>query len=524
MVKKFNVTGTCIPVENYMVDITEKLVQIKAMVDRREYFVINRGRQYGKTTTLSELEKFLADEYLVISISFEGFDLEEFQNAHTFGQVFLKRVHKALKFTDVEQAYRDSWLDEKINSFSQLGDHITDLCENKKIVLMIDEVDKASNNRVFLGFLSKLREKFLAARSGKDFTFHSVILAGVTDIRNIKLKLTQEGLHAPTASETSTYNSPWNIASAFEVDMSFSVDEITKMLQLYENDYQTGMKTNKVAQEIYNYTSGYPVLVSGICKNIDEKLNKDWTVVGVSKAVKLLLSESGPLFDNLKKNLDMNVELSNFLYSIVILGARRAFNTHNSLVELAAQYGYVAGGELGVEVSNRIFKTFLIDYYTEKALNEANNKNLQGAIDNGGIVVNGEFNMDICLEKFSQYFQRYYSKKDERFIEREGRMLFLMFLSPILNGQGFAYIEAQSPDGKRTDLIINYLAQQFVVELKIWDGPKKHEEAVEQLIGYLDQFQKNEGYLLTFDFRECKELKHEWVAIGDGRKNLDVVL
>ncbi len=43
------------------------------------------------------------------------------------------------------------------------------------------------------------------------------------------------------------------------------------MLEEYENDYQTGMNITAVAEEIYAYTSGYPVLVSLICKRIDEK-------------------------------------------------------------------------------------------------------------------------------------------------------------------------------------------------------------------------------------------------------------
>jgi hypothetical protein len=56
------------------------------------------------------------------------------------------------------------------------------MCENRKVVLMIDEVDNASNNRVFLHFLSMLREKFLSRKAGNDHTFHSVILASVYDI------------------------------------------------------------------------------------------------------------------------------------------------------------------------------------------------------------------------------------------------------------------------------------------------------------------------------------------------------
>lgn len=55
-----------------MVNIDTKLKQIKKLVDRDKYFVINRPRQYGKTTTLNQLENYLSKCYLTISISFEG--------------------------------------------------------------------------------------------------------------------------------------------------------------------------------------------------------------------------------------------------------------------------------------------------------------------------------------------------------------------------------------------------------------------------------------------------------------------
>jgi len=41
--RKFNVNGTCVSNEHYMVDISSKLEQIKTMVDEKEYFTINRG-------------------------------------------------------------------------------------------------------------------------------------------------------------------------------------------------------------------------------------------------------------------------------------------------------------------------------------------------------------------------------------------------------------------------------------------------------------------------------------------------
>ena len=55
-----------------MVDISERVREIGKMVDDGEYFVINRARQYGKTTTLRPLRQLLRDKYIVLSLSFEG--------------------------------------------------------------------------------------------------------------------------------------------------------------------------------------------------------------------------------------------------------------------------------------------------------------------------------------------------------------------------------------------------------------------------------------------------------------------
>jgi len=520
--KEFNVTGTCVPNKNYMVDITDKLKQIKAMIDKEEYFTINRGRQYGKTTTLFALENFLRDEYTVISISFEGLDEEEFANAEIFCQTFLKRISRALRFSDVDKAYQEAWINTEVKSFDALGEHITNLCEGKKLVLMVDEVDKASNNRVFLGFLSKLREKFLARRVNRDFTFHSVILAGVYDIRNIKLKLIQEGLLTLGTGETTTHNSPWNIAVEFKIDMSFSAQEIETMLSEYEKDHQTGMHIPEVASEIYNYTSGYPVLVSGICKYIDEILENNWSPHGVRRAVTLILKEDSPLFQSLTKNLDSNQDLSHITYDILMLGGRWLFTFANPVVGLGVRYGYFAEVDNRLKISNKIFEMQITNYFVNKEQLVSLKPGSPSSWHNE-IIHKDKFNMQICLEKFAKYYHQHYSDKDSKFIEREARFFFLFFLNSLLNGRGFAHSESANTDDTRMDVVVNYLDQQFIVELKIWYGPKRHEDAYEQLQGYMDKLSLNEGYLLTFNFRQKKEPKQEWVEIGD-KKIFDIIV
>lgn len=62
MKRYFNVTGACDARFHYMVDLRERLVEIKKLVDAGEYFTINRARQYGKTTMLNALAEYLQDQ------------------------------------------------------------------------------------------------------------------------------------------------------------------------------------------------------------------------------------------------------------------------------------------------------------------------------------------------------------------------------------------------------------------------------------------------------------------------------
>lgn len=82
--------------------------------------------------------------------------------------------------------------------------------------------------------------------------------------------------------------------------MSFSKQEIAGMLQEYERDYETGMDVDGIAGLLYDYTSGYPYLVSRLCMLIDEKVSKSecfggrrnaWTRDGFLEAERMLLME-----------------------------------------------------------------------------------------------------------------------------------------------------------------------------------------------------------------------------------------
>jgi len=521
MQRKFNVTGLCVPHKHYMVDISNKIKQIKELIDDSNYFTINRGRQYGKTTTILNLKRTLDTEYTVISLTFEGLGNDSFTTPAIFCQEFTNLISEALKYTNETKEYAEAWKNEEIKTFIALSNHITDMCESKKIVLIIDEVDKTSNNQIYLDFLSMLRKKYLAREAGEDFTFHSVILAGVYDVRNLKwkIKLATDG---NIESSAPVRNSPWNIAVNFNVDMSFNPQEIQSMIDDYESDYKTSMDIASIANEIHKYTSGYPFLVSRICQFIHDELERDWTIDGVRTAVKLIQEEKNTLFDDLYKNLNNNEQLSNLIKRLLLNGQKIPYNLGVNEIDLGVMYGYFAkDSERGLVISNKIFENMMMEYFIDMAQIFETLPSVASVRDE--FVSDGKFNMQACLERFAEYYPMIYSEKQAEFLEKEGLLIFLMLLIPALNGKGFYYVEPQTRNEERMDLVISYGGEEFIVELKKWKGNKKHELAYEQLHGYLESRGANSGYLLTFDFRKMKDPRIEWVEY-DGKRIFDVVV
>ena len=497
MNRYFNITGCCNPQEHYMVNLDSRLAQIKKMVDRGQYFSINKGRQYGKTTILKALREYLKNDYVVISMDFQFVSTSEFATENSFVKAFARllwsRYHREMP----------SEIEKQIKQMKSSLDYVeadlfvtlSEWCEisSKPIVLMIDEVDSASNNQVFLDFLAQLRGYYLERTEFP--TFQSVILAGVHDIRNLRQKIRPDAEHK--------HNSPWNIASNFDIDMSFSVSDIAGMLTEYEQDHHTGMDIQKLSQLIYDYTSGYPVLVSSICKYMDEKFG--WETKRVSDAVKLILKENNALFESLINKIEDNQELYDYLYQILILGRKISYNPDDSVIRLAMMYGFLKEENGSVVIANRIFETRLYNaILTTKKMQETSIYKA-GEWDKNQFIQDGQLNMEKILEKFILHFNDIYGSQPDKFKEEDGRKLFLLYLRPIINGTGNYYIEAQTRDQKRTDVIVDYLGKQYIIELKIWRGEEYNTEGEKQIAEYLNYYHLEKGYLLSFNFNKNKK-------------------
>ncbi len=498
--RAFNTAGTCRPNEHYMVDITERLEIIRKMVAKGDYFCINRGRQYGKTTTLEALADYLRNDYSVFSISFEGLDDETFATASTVAVEFLNSL---LMETSVNGASEEvqTLLEESIPSegeklsttnFTKI---IYRLCSisAKPVVVLIDEVDQASNNEGFVKFLGVLRKMFLSRN--KYPTLQSVILAGVYDIKNLKLKIRTEEDHQ--------YNSPWNIAVPFDVDMSLSAKGIAGMLAEYKADHNLTFDEVFVGQMIRDYTAGYPFLVSRICQIIDAQ-QYTWDKEGVLKAVNALLKEGNTLFDDMQKKLTQFPGLSDMMKSIIFGGKRVSFNYYDQDINIALMFNFVKEEGGATKIACRIFETWLYNYYI--SLDKPSSIYQLGEYEKNQFVHDGFIDMRLLMERFCVHFNEIYRPgHDDQFIEDNGRKIFLTYLRPIINGIGNYYCEAQTRDLTRTDIIIDYLGQQYIVELKIWRGQSYNERGEKQLAEYLERYNLQTGYMVSFCFNKTKE-------------------
>lgn len=527
MAKKFYTAGVCIPEQNYMVDVSGRVDTIIAdYIDEGKYFTVNRARQYGKSTMLYLLEQRLNERYRVVRLSFEAAD-EMFVSLYTMAAGLVRKVNRVLKMQKVEQFLLDDWNRPVAEQFpfDDLSERITGLCSNsdKEIVLMIDEVDKSSDNQVFLSFLGLLRNKYLEQRQGNDKTFRSVILAGVYDVKNLKIKL--------HPGEEPKYNSPWNIAVDFMIDLDFTPEDIATMLREYEADYRTGMDIAYISRLIYEYTSGYPYLVSRICQLADERLagtadfpeKRDvWTRGGIVAAEQMLRKQRNTLFDDMIKKLADFPKLKKIIQDILFCGTAYPFEEDNHLIDLGVTFGFIKENNGTVAVKNRVFETKLYDLFLSEMVME-DTLGQEAVIERNQYIIDGMLQMRMVMEKFYQHFTEIYGDSDQKFIEKQGRKIFLLYLKPIINGTGNYYIEAQTRDSRRTDIIVDYRGRQFIIELKIWRGDEYNHRGERQLFGYLDSYGVDTGYLLSFNFNKNKTVGIQEIS-RDGKRIMEVVV
>jgi hypothetical protein len=510
MQKRFNITGICLPDQHYMADTSKKFARAMAMIDCGSYFAINRPRQYGKTTMLFALRQALQAnaEFVVFRMSFEGVGDQVFQDEALFCDMFLDLMRlraeqqNETRLEEILAAAQKSTQSLKTLSLA-IGTLVA--AAQRKVVLLIDEVDKSSNNQLFVSFLGMLRDKFLERYETP--TFHSVVLAGVYDVKSLKLKIRPDDEHK--------LNSPWNIAADFDVDMNLDPDEIRPMLEAYGRDRGVTIDAPAVAERLFYHTSGHPFLVSKLCKVFDEKMLEQkteptWTTHDVDVAAQRTAKESNVNFDDMTKNLENNRALYQLCQDIAINNKQLPYNALDWVTNLGVLFGIFSERNGRLAIHNRIYQEVISATMGFRVLRE--NSSMLQRHDDAFWMPGNQLDIGKVLRKFQEMMREEKNLRNEDFVEREGRLLFLAYLKPILNGHGYAFKEPQISEERRLDLLLTYHEHRYLVELKIWYGQVAHERGLDQLADYLDRLGLDRGYLLIFDHRKGKAWREEEVV------------
>lgn len=293
--------------------------------------------------------------------------------------------------------------------------------------------------------------------------------------------------------------------------MNLQPQEIKPMLEEYAADREVELSAAELADLLFYYTSGQPFLVSKLCKIFDEEQlpvepDKTWTTDDIEAAVNQLIAESNTNFEELTKNIDNNDDLYQLVYRVVIDAELVPFVQSDPTIKLGIIYGFFTGNHR-LAIHNRIYREHLAAHLSSRLI--TSQRVPTGLTQNPGTYAYADqrLNMEQVLSRFQDLMREEYSKKDRNFIERQGRLVFLAFLKSVLNGHGYAFKEPQISEEKRLDVLITYHQHKYVVELKVWRGPKAHKAGLEQLADYLERQGLDAGYLVVFDPSEIKEWK-----------------
>ena len=203
------------------------------------------------------------------------------------------------------------------------------------------------------------------------------------------------------------------------------------------------------------------------------------------------------------------------LNALLFTGKNIVYNFYEPSINVATMFGFVKNQNGVLAVSNRIFETWLYNFYLSAANMQSKEIYTASLQDKNQFIVDGHLNMRLILEKFVEHFHELYGDSGESFIEDEGRKYFLLYLRPIINGTGNYYIEAQTRGLRRTDIIVDYHGEQYIIEMKIWHGEEYNNRGENQLAGYLDDYHQKKGYMLSFNFNKNKKIGVHEILVGD---------
>jgi AAA-like domain len=466
----FNSSGPNIIAQHYTLMRPDLVLEGLEKVHNDRYFTIWAPRQTGKSTYFqlltSELEK---EGYKVAHVNFENFKSATLDS-------FLEHLNQHLKtFWDVD--FSESTLQ---GIFTKIND-----IKDKKLVLIIDEVEGI--NPIFFGdVLHSVRNVY---HSRQRHGLKSVILVGVSNI---------VGVVQDNAS-------PFNIADNLNVPY-FSDAETHELLGQHESE--TGQLFDpSVKDKISEITANQPGLVNGFAALL-VKNNATKSVIDYDDYLEV---ENWYLNEAIDKNISNIINKAQrhreFVERLLFTEAKIKFQIHRPDIKELYVNGVISNDADGnVTFRVPLYKKCLYVAFYPYINGEGDRIRGDEDVDTF-LLPNGQLDMNKIIEGFKQYADRrgfrYFREKnpDGTFTSLKEAALMYSF-DTYLNALMFlvggkTYLEPTVALG-RSDMIINALGQEYVVETKVYSDTVQFAEGKIQLAYYIKKLNLLRGDYLVF--------------------------
>jgi len=487
----FNTHGPVEADKHYVVarqPLADRLVE---QIEEGKYFTIFAPRQMGKTTLLRQLEARLQLRPTIIPIPlsferFESWSLTEFWDelGHLISYHIRERVQQLNhpQLPEIEQLLATR-APQSNRTFEHFFRALYQIAPQYQAVLIIDEFD-ATPQEALSPLLQTWRTMYLEKRP--PHSLHSVVLIGIQNIARLNFGR----------------SSPFNIAYQHRL-AGFTLEEVYELLEQYTAE--TGQSfTPGLIPQMYEQTGGHPFLVNRLAAILTEEIVPERSHPINRNALRLALrqfvQESNYNFETLIRQANpYQEELLKLLF-----GAEYEFNLNIPMVQTLFMYGILSATPTGnCQIANPIYMAVLLAAF----------RPLQARLQ-VDILVNGydfqphalgeELQMDALLSRFRHFVER---RGQEAFKvtpmpqEATGQYLLMAYLELLVRHLGGDLFTEVDSGAGRLDLLIARQGRRYVVETKIWRGPKEFTDGVQQLVNYLTTEEEQIGYYVVFHAR-----------------------
>ena len=488
MRKHFNTTGPCLPNEHYMLPPLPRVKAAMELVEDGKYFVLHAPRQSGKTTSLLAMRDELNRQGEVYAVYCSMETAAEVGDTGRVMAIVISALREAFLYDlgkEMSVPVGELPPEQQLQQFLSVSCRSLD----KPLVLLLDEVDGLVDGPL-LSLLRQLRLGYIQ-RGTRPFPV-SVALVGMRNIRDYRVRLRPEQESLGTAS-------PFNVVAKYLSLDSFTLEQVTELYA--QHTAATGQRfAAGVAARVFHWTNGQPWLVNAIANEcVDEICGRDYTrevteTMVDAAAYAIILRRDVHIDSLLARLAEPRVQR---ILQPVILGENLPVGDFDNDLSFVLDLGLLRRdpGTKRLLPANRmyaeVFLRTLSSPFQERALTSvpsppwarADGLDMDGLLR--GFQAFWRENSEICTREMTRY------------PEALPQLVLMGFLQRVLNGGG-RIVREYALGLRRIDLLVEYRGGRYPIELKV-KGNGTREEAVAQLLDYMEKCGQADGWLVVFD-------------------------